>query len=80
MAQTLLEFLKHREDHEPKSEDVCGECNKPISYEEVQCGDVEYTSNGIAHSDCYYEGIGKLIDEHPLGGLGIHGPKTGIFD
>lgn len=76
MLKNLSELLKDTRSHKPKSEHTCGECGEPISYEEVQAGDVEYTSNGIAHSDCYYEGIGKLIDEHPIGGLGIHGPKT----
>ena len=76
MSQTLFEFLKDPEVRKHKSEHTCSECGEPISYEEVQAEDVERTSNGIAHSDCYYEGLSKLIDKHPIGGLGIHGPKT----
>ncbi len=80
MVVPLTEFLEHMKDRGNESEATCGECRKPISYEEVQAEDVQYTSKGIVHSDCYHDLFGKLIDQHPIGGLGIHGPGVIMLD
>ncbi len=80
MAMTVIEFLEHTRGLRHESEATCGECGKPISYEEVRAEDVQYTSKGIAHSDCYCDLFGKLIDQHPIDKLGIHGPGVIMLD
>ncbi len=80
MGMTVTEFLEHIKDSGHESEATCGECGKSISYEEVQAEDVQHTSKGIVHSDCYYDLFGKLIDQHPIGGLGMHGPAVIMLD
>lgn len=80
MALVLNEYLKNP----PAAKvELCGcgcgdrlEKNDPL-------GPRPMTINGkkvIVNEDCYFDKISELIDEHPIGGLGIHGPKTSTLD
>ncbi len=30
----------------------------------------------FVNPDCYFEKVGQIIDNHPIGGIGIYGPKN----
>lgn len=77
MAQTLKEFL---EDPPPHTVELCGceKCGKPLEMNDP-LGPRWMKINEkrvLVNEDCYFEKIGDFIDEHPIGGLGVHGPKN----
>jgi hypothetical protein len=56
----------------------CG-CGEPLEKNDPQ-GPQQMVVAGktvFVNPDCYFDSIGKEIDQHPIGGPGIHGPKSG---
>ena len=45
---------------------ICKNLNKPITLGEFQAEEVCHTADGLAHADCYWGELGKVIDEHPI--------------
>ncbi len=62
-------FLNPIKNRKPDVHEICCECGKSISYEEIQANDFEATSKGISHSGCYYQACGKEIDDETIGEL-----------
>jgi len=75
MAMSVTEFLNR----EPAPAELCGcgcgkplEMNDPLGPHWMKIGETRV----LVNEDCYFEKIGKFIDEHPIGGPGVHGPKN----
>ncbi|MBI5798750.1 MAG: hypothetical protein HZB10_02365 [Candidatus Yonathbacteria bacterium] len=63
----------------PATVELCGSgCGKPLEKNDplgpywVGVGENKKPIN----SDCCFEKFGEEIDKHPIGGLGMHGPKN----
>lgn len=75
MSQNLREILETPLSH-PVELCGCGcmnplEMNDPLGPQWMEIGGKRV----LVNEDCYFEKIGYLIDKHPVGGLGVHGPK-----
>lgn len=46
-------------------EGICAVCEKPIPPDPN--GKPKTIENGSVHRDCWYEELGKEVEEHPLG-------------
>lgn len=73
MAMTFAEFLKKRADDAaklangvaPQGLETCCACNVPLQESKTgchRCGDGKHVC-----SRCYYEIIGRELDDHPIG-------------
>lgn len=78
MAQTLADYSKNPP---PIIVELCGcGCGKPLEKNDplgpywVGTGD----NKVLINEDCYFDRISDEIDKHPIGGLGIHGPKNNV--
>jgi len=81
MAQSLTDYLKAIEYGLPPPTVVilcgCG-CGKPLEKHSplgprwIGTGENRKQIN----EDCFFEAFSAEIDKHPIGGLGIHGPKN----
>ncbi|MFA5997073.1 MAG: hypothetical protein WC791_01135 [Candidatus Paceibacterota bacterium] len=76
MAQTLKQFM---ENPPPATVELCGcGCKKPLEMNDP-LGPHWMKVDGervLVNEDCYFDEIGKFIDDHPIGGLGTCGPKN----
>ena len=76
MAQTLAEYMKN-----PPSPTAvlcgCG-CGKPLEKNDplgpYWVGTDE--NRKLINEDCFFEKMSDEIDKHPIGGLGMNGPKN----
>lgn len=77
MLQTMKEF---QENPPATKVELCGcGCGEPLEKNDPQ-GPQQMVVEGktvFVNPDCYFDSIGKEIDRHPVGGPGIHGPKSG---
>jgi len=76
MAQTLTEYLKNPP---PTTIVLCGcGCGKPLEKNDplgpywVGTG----KDRKLINANCFFEKFGEEIDKHPIGGLGLNGPKN----
>lgn len=76
MAQTLSEL---KNNPPPVTIELCGcgcgeplEKNDPLGPHWVGVG----ADRKLVNEDCYFDMMSKQIDEYPIGGLGINGPKN----
>lgn len=76
MTQTLTAWLANPP---PATVELCGcGCGKPLEKNDplgpYWVGKGE--NRKLINEDCFFEKMGEEIDKHPIGGLGIHGPKN----
>lgn len=45
---------------------ICKNPSKPLTDGEFQAEEIQHTSEGPAHADCYYQKLGEGIEEHPI--------------
>lgn len=45
---------------------LCCMCQRSITETDKQAEEVQWTSHGPAHDDCYFENLGEIIDVHPI--------------
>lgn len=81
MAQTLADYSKNPQPSIVTELCGCG-CGKPLEKNDP-LGPRWMVIGGkkaLVNEDCYFEKISDEIDKHPIGGLGIHGVKSGPID
>lgn len=47
-------------------EQMCVICKTPITDTDIRSGQFEEVKGGRAHSGCYYEVLGDLVEQHPI--------------
>jgi len=80
MTQTLKEYLQNPP---PVVVEICGcGCGKPLEKNDPL--GPRWVGKGkdrkLINEDCYFEQMSAGIDKYPIGGLGIHGPKSSVLD
>lgn len=65
MAYTLEEFAGLDLSTRVQSLGACSVCSHDIA--EVHPDDVAQVDGRPAHPDCYYDGLGSLMEQHPPG-------------
>lgn len=77
MVQT---FAEYKQNPPQITAELCGcGCGEPLEKNDPQ-GPQQMVVAGktvFVNPDCYFDSIGKEIDRRPIGGPGIHGPKSG---
>jgi hypothetical protein len=68
MAHTIQEFAQL--DLSAEQSSPCSLCKQPILADER--AEMQNTSEGPAHGDCYYDALSGAIEQHPLGTPGTH--------
>ncbi len=64
MAYTLKEFLNRPPPKDPRPKKICVFCQQQITSFN---GPAEKTSDGFACSDCYFDELGKIMEQYPPG-------------
>ncbi len=67
-ALALLEAYEKRQAEKTRSQ-VCAKCQE--SLQETLTGN-RPTDEGCVCSDCYYEALGELVEQHPIVGARAH--------
>ena len=52
---------------------ICRDPNRPLTDGEFQAEDVQRTSEGFAHSSCYYGALGEEVEKYPVRSPHVHG-------
>ena len=50
----------------------CCICKEPFTEAQKQAEEIHQTKDGPACSDCYFEALGKAIEEHPICSPRVH--------
>ncbi len=80
MSKTLDQYIK--DPHTPTTE-LCGcGCTQSLEKNDPAGPHFMFINNEYVrvNSDCHYEAISKLIDQHPVGALSTYGPASIIVD